>query len=204
MSQQSGSAGIHLELVRDGHRPRPRRPDRDLIPRALNLGIFRRRRINGATKTVVDARGSGIKPELHELIVDGLEMNIAELGGNLLAGVANSGTQWAAVAGYTLRRGFCTVLVDGPRTSGIRREVEPDDIAGRSAVLVDNWLRTGTSLDRAAEILMRHDANVVGIVVISAPTDYVSLTSPHLHRCPVNVMWPKDMLLREEAGIGAD
>ena len=202
MNQQSESApAIHLELARDGHHPWPCRPDRDRIPQALELGILLRRRIDGVIKTVVDSRGSGTKPALHALIVYCLDMSFAVLGGDSIASVAHGGSSWAAVAGYSSGRSFCNVLVDGPRGSGIRREVEPDDIAGRSAVLVDNWLRTGASLERAAGILKRHGTHVVGVVVISAPTDYVSITSPHLHRCPVRVMWPMDMLLREEAAI---
>ena len=174
--------------------PMPFRPDRELIPGALEQGILQSREVGGVITTVVDSRGSGTNRELRRLIVRGMIMNVEALGGDLVAGVANSGTLWAGLVAYQADLDHCNVLIDGPRRSGLRREIEPDEVAGRRAVLVDNYVRSGESLRKAEEILSRHGAEVVGIAVISAPTDYVSFTSSNLSACPLRVMWPKDLL----------
>ena len=197
----SSSEAIRLGRAGGGKRPVPYRPDRDLLGEALEFGILQTRLVDGATKTVVDSRGIGTNPGLGNRIVSGMIMNVEALGGDLIAGVANSGTLLAGLIGHCSGLDFCNVLIDGRRKSGLMREVEPDDVSGREAVLVDNYLNSGKSLHQAAEILSRHGAEVVGIAVVSAPTDYESFTSASLTDCPLRVMWPMDMLRNKAESI---
>ena len=197
-----GSSGAEQETIKLGRAgsaaaPMPPRLDRELIPRALAHGILSTRLVNEAVETIVDSRGIGMNRPLRKLIVSGLIMNVEALGGDLIAAVANSGTLWAGLVGDRANLDFCNVLIDGPRRSGHKREIEPDHVGGRRVVLVDNFVRTGDSLHKAVEILSRHRAQVVGMIAISAPTDYVSFTSPGLDACPLRVMWPRDLLLKQ-------
>ena len=194
---RAASKAIESERIGCGDAPMLVRPDRELIPDAVKHGILRTREIDGVTTTVVDSRGSGTNRPLRRLIVQGMIMNVEALGGDLVAGVANSGTLWAGLVGYCAGLDFCNVRIDGPRRAGFRREIEPDGVAGRRVVLVDNYVRSGESLQKAEEILIRHGAEVVGMAVISAPTDYVSFTSSNLDACPLRIMWPKDLLQKE-------
>lgn len=177
------------------------RPDRKHMSTALDYGILKKQRVNGSEKTVVDARGCGTKPVVRNLIEEGLAANFYEIkdNGNMFGGVANSGTVWAALLGTRLCLDFCNVLIDGPRKTGLCRQIEPDTVMGRQIVLVDNWVGSGRSLLQGARIVARHGAEVAGAIVISAPTDFVSFSTPEFGDLPLRVLWPMDLLEEEDA-----
>jgi orotate phosphoribosyltransferase len=163
---------------------------RELAGALADAGILRQslRTVDGAG-FVVDTRGLGTRPHLEALVAATIAVNAVSVGATLLGGVANSGTVWAASAARAAGLQHCNVLVDGPRAKGLGRQVEPDDIAGRRLVLVDNWLSTGGSLRTARRIVESLGASVCGAVVVSAATDVWELDG-----FPVAVLWPRDLL----------
>jgi orotate phosphoribosyltransferase len=163
---------------------------RELAPALANAGILKQspRAVDGA-EVVVDTRGLGTRPHLEALIAATIATNAVDAGATLLGGVANSGTAWAASAARAAGLPHCNVLVDGPRTKGLGRHVEPDDIAGHRMVLIDNWLSTGGSLRTARRIVESLGATVCGAIVVSAATEVIDLDGLH-----VAVLWPRDLL----------
>ncbi|QXF84280.1 hypothetical protein HBA53_24535 (plasmid) [Rhodococcus pyridinivorans] len=163
---------------------------RELATALANAGILKKspRAVDGA-EVVVDTRGLGTRPHLEALIAATIATNAVAIGATLLAGVANSGTAWATSAARAAGLPHCNVLVDGPRSKGLGRQVEPDEISGHRLVLIDNWLSTGDSLRTARRIVESLGATVAAAVVISAAIDVADLDG-----IPVAVLWPRDLL----------
>ncbi|MCB1088041.1 MAG: hypothetical protein KDM63_13405 [Verrucomicrobiae bacterium] len=123
---------------------------------------------------VVDARGAGALPGLRRLIVDALKHRISNFGGiEAVAGLATSGMIWGALVAEACGLPYATIRLDGPRPSGLRREIE-GEIRGLRTILVDNWIRSGESLVQAALIARREEVDVAGTLVISGriPEDF--------------------------------
>lgn len=163
---------------------------RELAPTLASAGILKKsaRAVDGAD-VVVDTRGLGTSPHLEALITAIIATNAVAVGATILGGVANSGTAWAASAARAAGLPHCNVLVDGPRSKGLGRHVEPDTITGHRLVLIDNWMSTGSSIRTARRIVESLDATVVAAIVISAARDV-----PDLDGTPMTVLWPRDLL----------
>jgi orotate phosphoribosyltransferase len=115
---------------------------------------------------VINTRGAGTGLELRTLVVAELERCAA--GGpafDTIGGVAKAGTSWGAWLAWVMDKPFANVLLDGPRASGLQREVE-GDIAGRRVLVVDNWTRSGDSLRAAATVIERAGGVCVGALTI--------------------------------------
>ncbi len=160
----------------------------DLLVKACGVGLLR----ESHDGLVVDARGALGLQEGREVVLAGLSRHLAELPtAVVIAGMADSGTPWAALVAHAHDLRFLNVLVDGPRTRGLRRQLEPDtDLCGAAVALVDNWVQTAATLTTAVHLLRAADAEVVAALVISAaPT-----TPPAIDNVPVHVAFPFDDL----------
>lgn len=137
---------------------------------------------------LIDSRGAGTKLELRELVVKGLAAEAAACTPfDVIAGVAKAGTPWGAWLAWAKRLPFANVLLDGPRGSGLQREVE-GDVGGRRVALVDNWVRSGASIRQAAEVVKRAGGTPVAVLAI------VKTGEPNVG-LPVRAIWEIGELL---------
>ena len=127
---------------------------------------------SGSNKTyLIDSRGAGVNIELREIIISEMERCIKSFPDfEIIGGVSKSGTSWGAWLSWKLRMPFVNVLLDGKRESGLQREIE-GDVEGKNVVLVDNWLRSGKSIQSAIEVVKRNGGNVIGALVITKIKD---------------------------------
>jgi orotate phosphoribosyltransferase len=115
----------------------------------------------------VDSRGAGAIPRLRALILAALRERLAEVPApQAIAGLAKSGMTWGAWLSLQTGLPYATVLLDGPRSAGLQREVE-GDIRGLRTVLVDNWVSSGASLLQAATIVVRNGGEIAGALVVA-------------------------------------
>jgi len=118
-------------------------------------------------KFLIDARGAGTNIALRKLIIS--EMKILTknlLGIQAICGIAKSGIMWGAWLSWELELPYANVLLDGPRHSGLGRQIE-GNIENQKIVLVDNWVRNGVSIKKANKILNDVGAKISGTVVIT-------------------------------------
>lgn len=143
----------------------------DQISIALDLGILRF--VEGAP--LVDSRGLLGSSSGRSLLVSAMARHVAEFGaGVVVGGVANSGSVLGVLLADQLGLDFVNVLVDGPRARGLHRQLEPEhDFAGRSIVLVDNWISSGTSILEAARLVATRQGHVAGVLSISASPKFL-------------------------------
>ena len=65
---------------------------------------FKNRKTPGGRAFIIDSRGSGANAKLHGLLVKALQNALHTMPAfDMLGGVANSGTPWAATLAYKLR-----------------------------------------------------------------------------------------------------
>ena len=127
---------------------------------------FANRNRPGGRSFLVDSRGSGTNLTLRRMIVNALTEGLFTLPEcDVIGGVANSGTQWAAILSYKLNMPFANILKE-PRKSGLKRQVE-GDINGKKVVLVDDWMNTGGSIITAVETVKAHGGIPVGLLLIA-------------------------------------
>jgi orotate phosphoribosyltransferase len=127
---------------------------------------FANRNRPGGRSFLVDSRGSGTNLTLRRMIVNALTESMFNLPEcDVLGGVANSGTQWAAILSYKLNIPFANILKE-PRKSGMKRQIE-GDIYGKKVVLVDDWMNTGGSILKAVETVKAHGGVPVGMLLIA-------------------------------------
>lgn len=159
------------------------------VRQALRYGLARW--LPDASDPIVDARGALGAPPMRRLVLCELERHLAEIPHpEILAGIADSGTPWAALLAERTGLAFTNLLIDGPRRSGLTRQLEPDhDLTGKRAVLVDNWISTGASLASAAALLHQGGSHVVGVLTVSQ-----ARTAYH-HDLAVHVAFPLDQLI---------
>ena len=104
---------------------------------------------------VVDSRGAGTNLTLRRLIVTGLAAAAHDAPTfDVIAGVAKAGTSWAAWLAWEGQWPCANVLTEGPRASGLQRQIE-GGVAGARVLLVDNCIRSGESMRKAVAIV-RH------------------------------------------------
>lgn len=131
---------------------------------------------------IIDARGAGTNLKLRRTLVESLAVLLRQLPSvDVIGGVANSGTIWGGWLAWHLEKPFANILLDGPRASGAKREVE-GEIRGKTIVLVDNWARSGRSLQQAVTICQREGATPIGALLLVA-SEPMSLV------CPVLPLW---------------
>jgi orotate phosphoribosyltransferase len=126
---------------------------------------------NGApgSSVLADIRGALSNVALRTIILEQLGAVLAENFANadVVAGVAKAGISWASMLADRAAVSAAVVNLDGPRASGLRREVE-GDVTGRRVVLIDNLIALGGSLRRAAGIVSGAGGSVVGALTIVA------------------------------------
>ena len=161
----------------------------DLLRFPSNGTLFPGRRGGPGVPVIVDVRGALSKPPLRQLILEEmafpLTARVAEA--EVIAGVAHAGVSWAAMLAQRMGMPAAIVNLDGPRSSGLQREVE-GDVDGRNLVLIDNLIARGGSLRLAAEVASRAGARVVGAMTVVADPGAI-LTFP------VHSLWSQRELI---------
>lgn len=119
------------------------------------------------TPVIADVRGALSQVQLRCLIVDCLEKALQKAcpDADVIAGVAKAGIAWAALLAWRAQKPCAVVNLDGPRASGLQRQVE-GDVDGRRVALVDNLVRSGASLDLASRVVADVRGHVVGALTI--------------------------------------
>lgn len=158
----------------------------------LNGGAFPGREVE-PLPFVIDSRGAGANLPLRVMIVDGLRAAAAKSPAfDVVGGISKAGTIWAAWLAWMEEKPFATVMMDGPRSSGLQREVE-GDVAGKRVLLVDNWVRSGASIRRAADIVSKAGGDPVAVIAIAKTgTPPIGL--------PLHVVWDVEELLAAAGG----
>lgn len=144
--------------------------------RAVQLGLLRIApvgtlfpgRAGGVgTPVIADVRGALSQVQLRRLIVNGLVGALLNTfpDADIIAGIAKAGVPWAALLAWRTRKPAAVVNLDGPRASGLQRQVE-GEVDGRRVVLVDNLIRSGASLEAAANVVTAAGGQVVGALTV--------------------------------------
>ncbi len=116
---------------------------------------------------LVDIRGAISNIKLRHLIVSLLckrflgQFSAAEV----IAGISKAGVPWATLLAWEVLRPSATVHLDGPRNSGLQRQVE-GTVCGKRCIVVDNISRSGKSIMQAEKILCANGADVIGSLTI--------------------------------------
>lgn len=147
----------------------------ELTKLAVRLGILRiapksgefpGRRGGPGKPYLVDSRGAGSSVRLRNVILTALAHRLLPFERiDIIAGLAKSGMTWAAWLAQSAGLPYATILIDGPRSAGLQREVE-GDISGHRVVLVDNWISSGQSIRDAAAVAIRNGGEVVGAIAV--------------------------------------
>lgn len=149
-------------------------------------------RADRARTYAVDTRDSVSIP-FRRVVIDAVDNCVRMEDGLQVAAVANSGTMLCAMWAGATEGTFWNALVDGPRSRGFGRDLEPSHgVRGRRFVLVDNHARTGASLRAAAGIIESHGGSVAFAMVLTAG-DHVDAD------LPLYVALPHDRILH---GLG--
>lgn len=143
---------------------------------------------NRSLPFLINSRGAGTNLPLRRMIVDGLSACLPTLPEfDVIGGISKAGTVWAAWLAWAGHRPYATVHLDAPRSSGLQRVVE-GEVAGRRMLLVDNWIRSGSSLAKAVEVVKQVGAIPIGALAIA--TDGVAEVG-----IPLKAIWHIDELL---------
>jgi orotate phosphoribosyltransferase len=118
---------------------------------------------------LADIRGALSNVPLRSLIVQELAKILRDRfpRANVLAGVAKAGISWAAMLADRAAMEAAVVNLNGPRASGLQREVE-GDVAGRRVVLIDNLIALGGSLRKSAAVVAGAGGEVIGALTVIA------------------------------------
>ncbi len=170
---------------------------------AVALGILRFPKVGevfesrkGRVKTfILDARGAGVNLPLRAIVISRMRAIRKMFPRSVVVGgIAKSGIMWGAWLAWEESLPYATVLLDGPRKSGIRREVE-GDVANRNVLLVDNWMRSGDSIRKATDVVRRNGGKAIGAIVITnLPTVRIDL--------PFKAVWSGTNLMRAARRAG--
>lgn len=152
-------------------------------------------RCGGRRGFLTDIRGAGANLPLRELIVGRLLSGLSSLPEHdALAGVVRAGTTWACWLAWEKGLPLANILVNGPRETGLKRDVE-GDISGQRVILVDNWIKSGASVKTAAEAVRRAGGTVVGVLTIVKEGD------PQVG-VPIHSAWDLEELLGAARELG--
>ncbi len=126
---------------------------------------------NGAPgiPVLADIRGALSNMPLRNLIVHELGAILAKdfAEAEVVSGVAKAGICWAAMLADRAKMPAAVVNLDGPRASGLQRQVE-GDVAGRRVLLIDNLIAFGGSLRQAAGVVAGAGGEVIGALTVIA------------------------------------
>lgn len=156
-------------------------------------------RTGGPKRYLLDSRGAGTNLPLRELLLSLMCAGLKECypTAQIVAGVATSGILWGSWLALSENLPYATVLPDGPRASGLRRQVE-GDTDGHAVVLVDNWVRSGASLRRAEEAVLAAGGTVLGALTLVVD-DQVESQNDGM---PVQSVWRLSEILRAAESLG--
>lgn len=150
---------------------------------------------SGAPKAYLfDTRGATSNLPLREFLVAELVRATGHFRPQVIGGVAKSGTVWGAWLAWQIGLPFANILLAGPRSSGLQREVE-GMIEGLSVLLVDNWVHSGESLAQAVEVVRRNRGIVCGALSLVA-------RPPGLLTHPFACLYAEDTLVESATRIG--
>lgn len=154
----------------------------------LRIGHFPGRNGGPVFNVLADVRGALGNVPLRNLILCGLKALAVEFDrADVVAGVAKSGISWAAMLADRTSASAAVINLDGPRASGLRREVE-GEVAGRHVLLVDNLIARGESLQKAATVVRTAGGEVVGaLTVVADPGSALPF--------PVRSLWSLNQLI---------
>lgn len=152
-------------------------------------------RAERARPYAVDTRDS-VSLAFRRIVIDAIDTCLRIEAGLQVAAVANSGTLLCAMWAGATRSSFWNALVDGPRSRGFGRDLEPaSGVRGGRFVLVDNHARSGASLRAASGIIDSHGGSVAFAMVLTAG-DHVNTD------IPLYVALPHDLVLQGIGGSG--
>jgi orotate phosphoribosyltransferase len=168
----------------------------DLLRVAPEGHVFPGRHGGPGHRLIVDVRGAISNLRLRHLILGelGLCMATEFPDAEVVAGMAKAGISWAAMLAERRAMPAAVIHMDGPRASGLQREVE-GEVAGSRIVLLDNFVSSGESLHQAAGIARRAGARVIGAITIFADQ------SPSLP-IPVRSLWTEKQLIDAAFDVG--
>lgn len=116
---------------------------------------------------IADVRGAPAHLDLRRLIVEEMVDRFRENFENaeMVVGLAKAGIAWGMLLAWELKLPAGVVHLDGPRKSGLQRQVE-GPVAGRQIVLVDNLTKSHASLITAAQLVEAEGGVVAGAMTI--------------------------------------
>jgi orotate phosphoribosyltransferase len=141
------------------------------------------------TGWVFDSRGALGDGVRRAELVRALAAAVAPFEFDTVAGIANSGTTWGLLLAIELGLPFANVLVDGPRSGGLQRNIEPVLPPGTRVLLVDNWTSSGDSFVEASRLCRAAGALPVLAAVIAGPVG-----QQHVAGLPLAIGVPLDSL----------
>lgn len=134
-------------------------------------------RNNNPMDYLIDTRGAMSDVEAREAILSALLKLL--LGGAFtsVCGIAKSGMIWGAVAADRLGLPYATVLPDGPRGSGLNRQIEGVLPPGHCAV-IDNWIISGKSAKQAIDVVASQNGVEATLVLLMRPPSIPNVDFP--------------------------
>lgn len=116
---------------------------------------------------IADVRGAPANLDLRRLIVGEMVDRFRENFENaeMVVGLAKAGIAWGMLLAWELKLPAGVVHLDGPRKSGLQRQVE-GSVAGRQIVLIDNLTKSHASLIAAAQLVEAQGGVVVGAMTV--------------------------------------
>ena len=116
---------------------------------------------------IADVRGAPADLDLRRLIVREMVRRFRRdfETADMVIGLAKAGIAWGMLVAWELGLPAGVVHLDGPRKSGLRRQVE-GSVTGRQVVLIDNLTCTHSSLITAARIIESEGGAVAGAMTV--------------------------------------
>lgn len=116
---------------------------------------------------IADVRGALADPALrHQIVLElARRFNRDFQSAEMIIGLSKAGVAWGALLAWELGLPGGVVHLDGPRGSGLQRQVE-GPVAGRRVLLIDNLTRSQASLIEAAQIIEAEAGIVAGALTI--------------------------------------
>lgn len=116
---------------------------------------------------IADVRGAPANLDLRRLIVGEMVNRFREDFENaeMVVGLAKAGIAWGMLLAWELKLPAGVVHLDGPRKSGLQRQVE-GSVAGRQIVLIDNLTKSHSSLIAAAQLVEAEGGVVAGAMTV--------------------------------------
>lgn len=116
---------------------------------------------------VADVRGAPANLDLRRVIVDEMMRRFRRdfATADMVVGLAKAGIAWGVLLAWELGLPAGVVHLDGPRKSGLQRQVE-GSVAGCRVVMIDNLTRTQSSLIEAARIIEAEGGAVAGAMTV--------------------------------------